>query len=89
MTKLGQNEAYDDSNSALFSKQTYYYNREHEDGDITGRVPVTNDSNWELMMLNYDLSNAQSLIIEYGGAVQAIVASTGAIAATLALVFTF
>ena len=89
MTKLKSDEVWDTENSALFSKETYFYNREHDDGDVTGRVPVTKDSNWELLMINYDATKESSIKIEYGGAVQAIMASTGAIAAALALVFAF
>ena len=52
MTKLEPGEEWGEENAAMFKKQTYYYNREHDDGDITGRVPVTKTKEWEVLFIN-------------------------------------
>ena len=69
----------------MFKPETYYYNRDHDDGIVTGRVPVTHDKGWEVLMINYNPDEAQSLKIEYGGAMNALVGCTGAIAAAIAI----
>ena len=90
MTKMGTTEQCGtDVACARYGETTYWYSREHEDGNVTGRVPLSKENAWELVMINYNNSEEQSLIIEYGGAVQAIMASVGTIAAAMTVLFAF
>jgi len=39
-TRLDTDTAYKAANSAMFSKETFYWSRETKEGDWAGRVPV-------------------------------------------------
>ena len=86
MTKLGENDVYDEKTSAVYSTQTYYYNSlEAKDGNIAGRVPVDPGTQWRVLMLNYDSEEEKSMTIVYGGAVHSMLTYTGL---ALSLAFT-
>ena len=89
MTKLEGNAVYSKDNSALYSKETFYWNRDTDDGDLAGRVPVKENTTWKVLMINYNKEQDQSLIIEYGAAVSqfALVCATVATSLTLAYAF--
>ena len=85
MTKLTGAEAYTESNSAMYSKETYFYNNvDAKAGNIAGRVPVEAGTSWRLLMLNYE-EEEQGIVIVYGGAVHSMLTYTGL---ALSLVFT-
>ena len=46
LTKLKGSATYDDTNSALYSAETFYYNPESDDGDLAGRVLIETDEAW-------------------------------------------
>ena len=46
LTKLKGSDTYDDTNSALYSAETFYYNPESDDGDLAGRVLIETDEAW-------------------------------------------
>jgi hypothetical protein len=47
MTRLDDGAVWSDANSAMFSADTFYYNRETKlDGDTAGRVPVATTTIW-------------------------------------------
>ena len=46
LTKLKAGATYDDTNSALYSAETFYYNAESDDGDLAGRVLIETDEAW-------------------------------------------
>ena len=78
MTKLVGDEAYDTSNSAMYSSETYYYNnRENDKGDFAGRVPVEKGNTWRVLLLNYNDEDEQKIQIVYGGAFQSMLTYTG------------
>ena len=83
MTRLEDGAVWDTSNSGMYAAETYFYNREtRKDGDITGRVPVKTNVDWQLLFLNYDKDEEQSVKIEYGAAMSGLVATTLGLAAT-------
>ena len=90
MTKMTAADAdWKPDNSALFSKDTFYYNTEAKDGDIAGRVPVKKGEKWRVLMLNYDAQVSQSIVLEYGAAVQTMLATCTLLASSLALAYAF
>ena len=90
MTKLKVTDAdWNENNSALYSKETYFYNTEAKDGDIAGRVPVKKGEKWRVLMLNYNAQVSESIILEYGAAVQTMLATCTLLAASLALAYAF
>jgi len=58
MTKLVGTATFDESNSALYTLDSYHYNREAKDGDIAGRVPVSEGTQWKVLMVNFDKETA-------------------------------
>ena len=46
LTKLKDGAAWSDSNSALYSAETFYYNSESDDGDLAGRVLIETKDAW-------------------------------------------
>ena len=89
MTKLEGNAAYSDANSAIYSKETFYWNRDTDEGDLAGRVPVKKDTTWRLMMINYNKDTEQSMIIEYGAAASQFMLAFATLATTLTLAYAF
>ena len=89
MIRTPSGTALDNTNSALFSKGSYYYSRETEDGDFAGRVPIGKDEDLHVVMINYSADEEQSLMIQYGAAVQTAVVGVASLAATIATVFLF
>ena len=89
MTKLEGNAAYSDANSAIYSKETYYWNRDTDEGDLAGRVPVKKDTTWRLMMINYNKDTEQSMIIEYGAAASQFMLAFATLATSLAVAYAF
>ena len=77
------------TNSAFFSKGSFYYSRETDDGDLAGRLPLTKDTDLHLVMINYSEDEEQSLKLQFGGAVQSAVVGVASLAATLSAVFLF
>ena len=89
-TKLeGSGVAYDESNSAIYSKETFYWNRDTDDGDLAGRVPVKKDVIWRLLMINYNKDTEQSMIIEYGAAASQFMLAFATLATSLAVAYAF
>ena len=68
LTKLKAGTTWDNTNSALYSAETFYYNAESDDGDLAGRVLIETDEAWQVLMMNY-AAEEQSVIFEYGAAV--------------------
>ena len=89
MTKLEGNAVYDTDTSALYSKETFYWNRDTDDGDLAGRVPVKKDTTWRLLMINYNKDTEQSMIIEYGAATSQFMLALATLATTLTLAYAF
>ena len=80
--------ALDATNSALYSKASFYYSRDNSDnGDIAGRIPVTNKQTYYVQMVNYDRENEHSLVLQYGGAVGSLIFSAIGFATLLATSF--
>ena len=46
LTKLKAGATWDNTNSALYSAETFYYNAESDDGDLAGRVLIETDEAW-------------------------------------------
>ena len=46
LTKLKDGATWSDSNSALYSAETFYYNSESDDGDLAGRVLIETKDAW-------------------------------------------
>ncbi len=89
ITNLKNDATWDASNSAMYSKETYYYNHSEDDkGDFTGRVPVTATSSWRLLILNYNEDEARTVKVEYGAAIHTSVA-LATLAASVMLNFAF
>ena len=88
MTKLEDGAEWDASNSALFSKETYYYNQETKEGDTAGRVPTKSNQKWQVLIFNNHDDDEQSLIVEYGSAVENVV-TFAALAASVILAYAF
>ena len=89
MTKLEDGAAWDENNSAMYSKETYYYNnREGKNGDTTGRVPTKSNQKWQVLIFNYHEDEEQSLIVEYGSAVENVV-TFAALAASVVIAYAF
>ena len=57
LTQLKRDTALNETNSKISSAETWYYNRNTKEGDWAGRLPVTEDKKWHLLMLNYDEKN--------------------------------
>ena len=89
LIRTASGTALDTTNSALFSKGSYYYSRETDDGDFAGRVPIGKDEDLHVVMINYSETDDQSLYIQYGAAVQSAVVGVASLAATIATVFLF
>ena len=89
MTKLEGNAVYSRDNSALYSKETYYWNRDTDDGDLAGRVPVKKDTTWRLLLINYNKEQEQSIIIEYGAATSQFMLAFATLATSLAIAYAF
>ena len=91
LTKLEDGAEWNDSNSAMYSAETYWYNRDTDDGDLAGRIPVKDNLRWMLVMLNYDKTpgESQGITIEYGAAVNSIVCSTLTMAAAFFAAISF
>ena len=89
MTKLEGSAAYNTDTSALYSKETFYWNRDTDDGDLAGRVPVKKDTTWRLLMINYNKDTEQSMIIEYGAATSQFMLAFATLATTLTLAYAF
>ena len=89
MTKLEGSANYDTSTSAIYSKETFYWNRDTDDGDLAGRVPVKKDTTWRLLMINYNKDTEQSMIIEYGAAASQFMLAFATIATSLAVAYAF
>ena len=88
LTKLKGSDTYDDTNSALYSAETFYYNPESDDGDLAGRVLIETDEAWQVLMMNYE-AKEQSVIFEYGAAVQTVLTYVGLTASALTLAYSF
>ncbi len=87
-TRLEKEQAYDATTSAMYSAETFYWSREHKEGDVAGRVPVGKEQTYHVLLLNYSDKEEQSLIVEYGAASRTAVA-LGAIISTLAVSYMF
>jgi len=89
ITRLDDGAVWSESNSAMFSPETFYFNREAKDGDIAGRVPVNaGTTTWNLLFLNYNSNDSQTIRVEYGAATNALIVTTLSIVASgLALLF--
>ena len=85
MTKLEGDQAWDETNSAMYSSETYYYNNREGKEDTAGRVPVDPGTSWRVLMLNYHEEEEQSIKLVYGAAVHSMLAYTGL---ALSLIFT-
>ena len=59
-------EVYDANTSALYSKNQWFLNREHKDGDLTGAVPAKLGVNWTVVFINYDMEEYDWVQVEYG-----------------------
>ena len=89
ITRLDEGAIWSVENSAMFSEDTFHYNREAKDGDIAGRVPVAaGTTTWNLLFLNYNQSDSETIRVEYGVATNALIVTTlGIVASGLALLF--
>ena len=63
ITQTDKAEPLSDANSAMYSKETYYYNRDTDDGNVAGRVPLKQDKAWHLTIISYNEEEEQSLIV--------------------------
>ena len=88
LTKLSEGKDYDTSTSQQQSSETYYWNREHKDGDLAGRVPVNLNERVKLMMINYNKEAKSSIVLEYGAAAETTVAYA-VLGASLVLSYVF
>eukprot|EP00354_Favella_ehrenbergii_P002319 CAMPEP_0170455902 /NCGR_PEP_ID=MMETSP0123-20130129/3711_1 /TAXON_ID=182087 /ORGANISM="Favella ehrenbergii, Strain Fehren 1" /LENGTH=100 /DNA_ID=CAMNT_0010719193 /DNA_START=464 /DNA_END=766 /DNA_ORIENTATION=- len=87
--RLPSGTALSNSNSAIYSTDSYYYSRETDDGDFAGRMPVDTKTDIHLVMINYNEEEEQSLKLQYGGAMQTAVVGVATLAASLAATFLF
>ena len=83
MTRLEDGATWDETNSGMYHKETYYYNREDDKGNFAGRVPVKDGTTWKLLFLNYDKENAQTVVVEYGNAAGLVATTLGLVASAL------
>ena len=88
ITSLEPNEDWDEDTSQISYKNTFYWNREAKDGDLAGRVLVKPYETWYALFVNNNKNEDQSIKIEYGAAVQTMLAYS-ALASTLFLSYVF
>ena len=88
LTRLEEGESYDATTSAMYSKQTFYWSRETKEGDQAGRIPVSKDQTYHVLLLNYNKEEAEEIIFEYGAASRTLVSCT-AVLSTLAAAYLF
>ena len=81
---------YNASTTALYSKENFFLDRDNkENGDMSGRVPVSTKQVYHLVMLNYNAEKDQTLKLQYGAAVQTAVLSATALVSALTAVYLF
>ena len=88
ITRMANGAPFDENISALYSKETFYLNREAKDGDLTGAVPVKPGNSWMAVFINYDLENYDWVEVEYGAASH-LVATSATLAAALLTAYAF
>jgi len=52
MFRLEDGTVFDKDSSTLFAQNSFYYTREAKDGDLAGRVPISNKQSYHLVMIN-------------------------------------
>ena len=67
---------------------TWYWNREHKDGDLAGRVPIEKGESYVLQIVNWNDEEAQTITIEYGSAAN-LMLTYAVVASSLALAYLF
>ena len=88
VTKLEEDDEFDGETSQISYKNTFYWNREAKDGDLAGRVLVKPTETWYALFVNNNKNEEQSLKLEYGAAVQTVLAYS-ALVSTLVLSYVF
>ena len=88
VTKLEEDDDWDEDTSQISYKNTFYWNREAKDGDLAGRVLVKPSETWYALFVNNNKNEDQSIKLEYGAAVQTALAYS-ALASTLFLSYVF
>ena len=88
LTKLLKDDIFDKDTSQISYKNTFYWNREAKDGDLAGRVLVKPEETWTVLLINNNKEEEQQIKIEYGAAVQTVLAYS-ALASSLLLSYVF
>ena len=88
LTKLLKDDIFDKDTSQISYTNTFYWNREAKDGDLAGRVLVKPEETWTVLLINNNKEEEQEIKIEYGAAVQTVLAYS-ALASSLLLSYVF